>query len=129
MPIKTRDGWKTKGQINAQEAAWKKARKAMVERLGVETPGDSTKIKARAKEVFQEIDTDNNGQIDQAELTVAMSSMGVKLKNSEVVNMMKEADADGDLLIDLDEFIDLCCNEVARYHAVMNPYSSFCSLQ
>jgi len=127
MPIKTREGWKTKGQINAQEAAWKKARKAMVEKLGVDTPGDTTKIKARAKEVFLEIDTDNNGQIDQAELTVAMSSMGVKLKSSEVVNMMKEADADGDLLIDLDEFIDLCCNEVARYYAVMN--SSFCSLQ
>lgn len=67
----------------------------MVEKLGVDTPGDTTKIKARAKEVFLEIDTDNNGQIDQAELTVAMSSMGVKLKSSEVVNMMKEADADG----------------------------------
>jgi len=118
MPIKTRDGWKTKRQVSAQEAAWKKSRKHMIEKIGLEHLDDTGKVESRARSIFAEIDSDANGKIDQEELGKAMRNMGVSLSVGELTNMMKEADEDGDMLMDVDEFADLCLQEVKRYKAV-----------
>jgi len=125
MPIKTRDGWKTKRQVSAQEHAWKKSRKQMIEKIGLENLDDTGKVESRARSIFKEIDSDSNGKIDQDELGKAMKNMCVTLSQGELANMMKEADEDGDMLMDEDEFADLCLQEVKRYK---NVTTSMCSV-
>mmetsp|Transcript_25654 Transcript_25654/g.51508 ORF Transcript_25654/g.51508 Transcript_25654/m.51508 type:complete len:127 (-) Transcript_25654:385-765(-) len=125
MPLKTRDGWKSRRQLEKQAAAWKKAREKMIEKIGLNNLDDLSKVEQRAKEIFQEIDTDANGKIDQEELGRAMSNMGVKLTKSELSRMMYEADEDQDALIAPYEFIDLCKEEVKRYK---NVTSQACSV-
>jgi len=97
----------------------------MVEKIGLNNLEDMGKVKDRAKAIFKEIDTDGNGQIDVAEMGQAMKILGVTLTNTELSTMMTEADADGDMLIDCDEFVDLCCEEVKRYKRVT---TSFCTV-
>ena len=104
MVVKTKDGWATNGQIAAQEAAWKKARKSLIAKLGPENIKTAEGTKNRAAEVFKEMDKDSNGSIDPDELKEAFAAVGVELTKKEVAAMMREADADGDGQIDAMEF-------------------------
>ena len=52
------------------------------------------------REAFKVFDRDNNGYISAAELRHVMTSIGEKLTDDEVDEMIREADQDGDGRID-----------------------------
>ena len=52
------------------------------------------------REAFKVFDRDNNGFISAAELRHVMTSIGEKLTDDEVAEMIREADQDGDGKID-----------------------------
>ena len=66
--------------------------------------------------VFTEIDTDNSGDIDFAELKVAlndMSAVGSKMTDAEVKKMLNLGDTDGDSRVSFEEFKKIVNGEVA----------------
>ncbi|CAH0044218.1 unnamed protein product [Clonostachys solani] len=65
---------------------------------------DDAVLKADMRQVF---DRDNNGFISAAELRHVMTSIGEKLTDDEVDEMIREADQDGDGRIDYNEFVQL----------------------
>ena len=94
MPIKTKEGWKSRKQIEAQGKAWKKARSTLMEKLGPAVD-DPSLLSAKAETLFKEFDLDGNGKIDAAEVKQTFSKAGIELKAKEVAEMIKEADEDG----------------------------------
>jgi calmodulin len=56
--------------------------------------------KMKIREAFKVFDRDNNGFISAAELRHVMTSIGEKLTDDEVDEMIREADQDGDGRID-----------------------------
>ncbi|MEC7111058.1 MAG: EF-hand domain-containing protein, partial [Candidatus Thermoplasmatota archaeon] len=65
--------------------------------------------------VFTEIDTDNSGDIDFAELKVAlngMSAVGSKMSDAEVKKMLNLGDTDGDARVSFDEYNKIVTGEV-----------------
>jgi len=59
------------------------------------------------KEAFKVFDKDGNGYISAAELRHVMTNLGEKLTDSEVDEMIREADIDGDGQINYDEFVKM----------------------
>jgi len=59
-----------------------------------------TDSEVEIREAFKVFDRDNNGFISAAELRHVMTSIGEKLTNEEVDEMIREADQDGDGRID-----------------------------
>ncbi|KAJ3777237.1 calmodulin-like protein [Lentinula raphanica] len=57
------------------------------------------------RQAFQVFDKDNNGTISATELKAVMESLGEKLTDQEVDEMIREADDDGDGMIDYKEFV------------------------
>ena len=57
------------------------------------------------REAFKVFDRDNNGFISAAELRHVMTSIGEKLTDEEVDEMIREADIDGDGQINYEEFV------------------------
>ncbi|CAM8978526.1 unnamed protein product [Rhodiola kirilowii] len=57
------------------------------------------------KEMFKGMDTDNSGTITMEELKQGLAKQGTKLSEYEVKQLMEAADADGNGIIDYDEFI------------------------
>ena len=57
--------------------------------------------------VFDSIDADGGGTIDQAELKVALQSAGRECTDAQIVRMMRICDEDGDGQIDFDEFVHI----------------------
>ncbi|KAL9654604.1 hypothetical protein ABK040_006666 [Willaertia magna] len=56
--------------------------------------------------MFEKIDIDKSGTIDQNELAVIMKELTEgKITNEEIAQMMTEADGDSDGKIDFEEFI------------------------
>jgi len=114
MAVKTKDGWATRSQLRRQEKAWKRARKAMMTKLG-SALDNSAELDKKSAEIFHEMDTDKNGGIDREELKKGFKLAGVELKNKEAKSMLDEADRDGNGLIDLSEFQELMRLEVDRW--------------
>ncbi|KAK3146127.1 hypothetical protein QOZ80_3AG0216670 [Eleusine coracana subsp. coracana] len=57
------------------------------------------------KEAFEVLDKDQNGFISPTELRTVMTSLGEKMTDEEVEQMIKEADTDGDGQVNYDEFV------------------------
>jgi len=58
-------------------------------------------------EAFRVFDKDGNGYISAAELRHVMTSLGEKLTDDEVDEMIREADLNGDGQIDYEEFVKM----------------------
>ncbi|KAH6664159.1 EF-hand protein [Halenospora varia] len=59
------------------------------------------------KEAFSLFDKDGNGEITAKELGTVMKSLGLNASDSELQDMINEADADNDGTIDFPEFLTL----------------------
>jgi len=60
---------------------------------------------AEIHDVFKMFDTDDSGDIDVAELKMAMAMLDPDLKEEEVEELMAELDVDGNGTIEFDEFL------------------------
>ena len=58
-------------------------------------------------EAFRVFDKDGNGFISASELRHVMTNLGEKLTDEEVDEMIKEADIDGDGLVNYEEFVTM----------------------
>eukprot|EP00928_Gymnodinium_smaydae_P068297 TRINITY_DN51391_c0_g1_i1.p2 TRINITY_DN51391_c0_g1~~TRINITY_DN51391_c0_g1_i1.p2 ORF type:complete len:125 (+),score=46.99 TRINITY_DN51391_c0_g1_i1:53-427(+) len=114
MPVRTKDGWATRGQVQRQHEAWKKAREPMMKKLGDGVDNEAA-FEEACERVFKEIDTDKSGLIDHAELAECFKLMDLKLTKVEVDEMIKEADADDNNEIDLEEWKALMKNQVEQF--------------
>lgn len=61
-------------------------------------------------EAFRVFDKDSNGYISSEELRHVMTNLGEKLTDQEVAEMIREADTNGDGMVDYNEFIKLLCS-------------------
>jgi len=59
------------------------------------------------KEAFQKFDVNKTGIISADELRQVMASIGEKLTNKELEDMIREADSNGDGFIDYQEFVKI----------------------
>lgn len=57
------------------------------------------------RQAFKTFDRDRNGLITAAELRHVMTNLGEKLTDEECDEMIKEADLDGDGMVNYDEFV------------------------
>ena len=62
---------------------------------------------AEIREAFKVFDKDGNGLISANELRHVMTSLGEKLTDEEVDEMMREADIDGDGFVNYEEFVKM----------------------
>jgi calmodulin len=86
-------GWLEPALINGAEFLTMMARKMK-----------DTDSEEEIREAFKVFDRDNNGFISAAELRHVMTSIGEKLTDDEVDEMIREADQDGDGRIDCEVF-------------------------
>ncbi|XP_048574485.1 calmodulin-like protein 5 [Triticum urartu] len=66
---------------------------------------DASDPEEELREAFRVFDKDHDGHISKAELGHVMISLGEKLTDEEVEEMIQEADLDGDGLVNFDEFV------------------------
>jgi Ca2+-binding EF-hand superfamily protein len=59
------------------------------------------------KEAFAIFDRDDSGDIDREELRVVLMALGQNVYMTEIEEMMKQADSDGDGKISFDEFVSM----------------------
>jgi len=62
-------------------------------------------------EAFRVFDKDGDGKIDKGELKHVLTSIGEKLTEEEVDEMLREADTNNDGVIDIKEFSNLLVNK------------------
>ncbi|KAL6971691.1 myosin I light chain Cam2 [Sarracenia purpurea var. burkii] len=66
-----------------------------------------TDAEEELKEAFKVFDKDQNGYISANELRHVMINLGEKLTDEEVDQMIREADLDGDGLVNYEEFVQM----------------------
>ncbi|XP_059439246.1 calmodulin-like protein 8 [Corylus avellana] len=64
------------------------------------------------KEAFKVFDKDQDGYISPNELRHVMINLGERLTDEEVDQMIREADLDGDGLVNYEEFVRMMCMAV-----------------
>merc|ERR1712022_77658 len=65
------------------------------------------------KEAFDLFDGDDSGAIDKMELGVAIQALGFEPTVEEVDKMVKDIDADGNALIEFNEFVGMMEDKVS----------------
>lgn len=75
---------------------------AMMERKMKDTDSEE-----EIKEAFKVFDKDGNGFISPGELRHVMTNLGEKLTDEDVGEMIREADVDGDGLINYEDFVKM----------------------
>ncbi|WVQ79106.1 calmodulin [Cryptococcus sp. DSM 104549] len=65
------------------------------------------------REAFKVFDKNNDGHISAAELKHVMTNLGEKLTDAEISEMIREADKDGDGMIDYNEFVTMMISKVS----------------
>ncbi|KAH9507180.1 putative N-acetyltransferase 8B [Bulinus truncatus] len=80
-------------------------------RLLEDTYETKEEIQANQRAAFRVFDKDGNGFITTDELRLAMTSMGEKMSEKEVDQMIREADRNGDGRVDYNEFIRLITSD------------------
>ncbi|EFC43922.1 predicted protein [Naegleria gruberi] len=82
----------------------------------------------RYREIFQLVDRDGGGSIEQEELGTLMRTLGLKPSEEEIQEMMKEADADNSGAIDFEEFVAVMSRSVQSQYTVdqyINAFKTF----
>ncbi|OWF37074.1 Calmodulin [Mizuhopecten yessoensis] len=67
----------------------------------------NTESNEEIREAFRVFDKDGNGCISAVELRHVMTSLGEKLTDTEVDDMIREADIDGDGQVNYEEFVTM----------------------
>lgn len=67
-------------------------------------PGSEQTMRKKLRELFQEIDLDNSGDLCAEEVARLSTNMGADLNAAELDEAMREMDADGDGRVDFEEF-------------------------
>eukprot|EP00123_Amoebidium_parasiticum_P009941 comp19792_c0_seq1/m.23754 comp19792_c0_seq1/g.23754 ORF comp19792_c0_seq1/g.23754 comp19792_c0_seq1/m.23754 type:complete len:599 (-) comp19792_c0_seq1:63-1859(-) len=73
------------------------------------------------KAIFQVIDKDGDGHICAAELKHIMVSLGEKISDEQIDQMIKEADTDGNGKIDYNEFIAYLTKDLGTFQSLPRP--------
>lgn len=68
--------------------------------------------KAEFKEAFSLFDKDGDGCITSKELGTVMRSLGQHPTEAELADIVREVDADGNGMIDFDEFVNMMINKM-----------------
>ena len=76
-------------------------------------PGMKADKKNVYKKIFEMIDKDGGGSLDQGELKRALADLGEKLTDEDVMDMIAEIDKDGNGTVELDEFLLLINNRIS----------------
>lgn len=71
----------------------------------MEKYGKEVKIEEQLRKAFKVFDKNGDGLISAKELKEVMMNLGEKMSEDEVIDMIAEADLDGDGVIDYEEFI------------------------
>ena len=64
-----------------------------------------TAVGEELKQLFQLLDTNQDGSVDMAEMCAILSQVGEPMSTAELAEVMREADLDGDGTLNYDEFI------------------------
>ena len=59
------------------------------------------------KQVFRVFDKDGNGYVSTSEIKFVLNSVGLHFSDEEILEMVQEADIDGDQHVSFDEFRDI----------------------
>ncbi|XP_065567701.1 uncharacterized protein LOC136031812 isoform X2 [Artemia franciscana] len=68
------------------------------------------------KESFAIFDKDGNGRISTSELTAVMKSLGQNPTDTEILDIIKEVDADGNGTIEFTEFVTVMARTIRDYN-------------
>ncbi|KAL8149744.1 calmodulin-like protein 3 [Apium graveolens] len=75
---------------------------------------NNVQFKAELKSVFATFDKNNDGYITSQELKESLKNIGITMSDKDVKEMVEKVDANGDNLIDIDEFCTL-------FESIMSP--------
>ena len=67
---------------------------------------------AEFKECFSLFDADGSGTVDTSELGTVMKSLGQKMSDEDLANMIQEVDADGSGTVDFAEFLGMMARQM-----------------
>lgn len=75
--------------------------------------------------IFKMIDKDGGGDLDEGELKRALASMGEKLTDADIKDIVDEIDVNGDGTIDLNEFMLLIESRIRDPDLIKYSYEAF----